>query len=146
MISPRNASGSSAATIASWEALITQITEAGSTRRPFAMFGSATLTIEPSSTAMVRASASVAKAQVRSRFGRPSEGVILAVLGRRSTPPYNPAALRSRRSGGLARRRIDLRGGLYVLFARGWIQESQMIDSSKIREHMQVIGAEGAHV
>src|SRR3954447_9624800 len=79
---------------------MTQITAAGSTRRSFAIFGKATLTIEPSRTAIVKASAMVTKAHVRSRFGRPSgtvmRGFLQAQAGRLYTPRSSaPHALQS---------------------------------------------------
>ena len=59
---------------ASWKALTIQIAFSGATANCRAIVGSATVTIVPSSTAMLIAIASVVKASRRCGLGRPSGG------------------------------------------------------------------------
>ena len=71
-MSPSAASGSSETVTASWKALTIQVALSGATANWRAIVGSATLTMDPSSTAMVIAMARVENAMRRCGLARPS--------------------------------------------------------------------------
>jgi hypothetical protein len=71
-MSPSAASGRSETVTASWKALTIQIAFSGATANWRAIVGSATVTMVPSSTAMLIAMARVVNAMRRCGLGRPS--------------------------------------------------------------------------
>src|SRR5271163_4461482 len=71
-MSPSAASGNSETVTASWKALTIQVALSGATANSRAIVGSATLTMLPSSTAMVIAMARVENAKRRCGLSRPS--------------------------------------------------------------------------
>ena len=73
-MSPSAASGRSETVTASWKALTIQIAFSGATANSRAIVGSATVTMLPSSTAMLIAMARVANASSRCGLARPSGG------------------------------------------------------------------------